>query len=78
MRNNRHWCVQLMLSERVLARWWHLVAFKKALDLLYPSMRSVLYCRIAMAIKIASKVGVFCIVVLLIVALVAAGAIQSE
>jgi len=33
--------------------------------------------RIAMAIKTASKVGVFCIVVLLIVALVAAGAIQS-
>jgi len=31
-----------------------------------------------MAIKMASKVGVFCIVVLLIVALAAAGAIRSE
>jgi hypothetical protein len=31
-----------------------------------------------MAIETASKVGVFCIVVLLIVALAAAGAIHSE
>jgi hypothetical protein len=50
----------------------------KALDLLHRAMRSVLYHRIAVAIETASKVGTFCIVVLLIVALVAAGAIRSE
>ena len=51
----------------------------EALDLLYQLMRSVLYRRIAMTIKMASKAGVLCIVVLfLIVALEATGAIQSE
>ena len=44
-----------MLSERVLARRWCLVAFMKALDLLYRAMRAVLYCRIATAIEMASK-----------------------
>ena len=67
-----------MLSEQVLARRWCLVAFRKALDLLYWLMCSVLYRRIAMAIKMASKIGVFCVVILLIVTLVAAGAIRSE
>jgi hypothetical protein len=47
----------LMLSERVLARWWHLVAFKKATNLLHRAMRAVLYCRIATAIEMASKGG---------------------
>jgi hypothetical protein len=50
----------------------------KALDLLHRVMRSVSYRRIAMAIETASKVGIFCIVVLLIVALAAAGVIRSE
>jgi hypothetical protein len=48
------WC----LSEWVLARWWHPVASSEALDLLYRAMCAVSYCRIAMAIKTASKVGV--------------------
>jgi hypothetical protein len=67
-----------MISEQVLAQWWCLVAFRKALDLLYWSIRSILYRHIAMAIEMASKVGILCIVVLSIVALAAAGAIQSE
>jgi len=50
----------------------------KALDLLHQAMSSVLYHRIVMAIKAASKVGTFCIVVLLIVALAAAGVIRGE
>ena len=62
----------------MLAQWRCLLAFMKALDLLHWAMRSVLYHRIAVAIETASKVGTFCIVVLLIVALVAAGAIRSE
>ena len=47
----------LMLSERVLARWWLLVAFMKATNLLHQVMRAVLYCRIATAIEMASKGG---------------------
>ena len=54
------------------------MAFRKALDLLYWLMCSILYRHIAMAIEMASKVGILCIVVLSIVALAAAGAIQSE
>jgi hypothetical protein len=69
---------RLMLSERVLDRWWRLVAFMKATNLLHHSMRAVLYRRIAMAIETASKVGSFCIVVPSAVALAAAGAIRSE
>ena len=49
-----NWCI----SEQVLAKWWHPVASSEALDLLYQTMRVVLYRRIAMAIKTASKVGV--------------------
>ena len=40
-----------VILERVLARWWHLVAFVKALDLLHRAMRSVSYRRIAMVIE---------------------------
>jgi hypothetical protein len=42
-----------------LARWWHLVASSKALDLLHWAMRAVMYQRITMAIETASFVGVF-------------------
>ena len=42
-----------MLSERVLAGWWRLVAFMKAMNLL----RRVMYCLIATAIEMASKGG---------------------
>jgi len=41
-------------------------------------MRAVLCRRMVMAIEAASKVGTFCIVVLLIIALAAAGAILSK
>jgi hypothetical protein len=30
-----------VISERVLARWWHLVAFMKATYLLHRAMRAV-------------------------------------
>jgi len=49
----------------------------KATNLLHQGMRAVEYRRIAMAIKMASKEGKFCIVILLIVAMVVAGAIRS-
>jgi hypothetical protein len=67
-----------MLSERVLARWRRLVAFMKATNLLYQVMCGVYYRRIALTIKMVSKVGTFCIIVMLIVALAAARAIRSE
>ena len=67
-----------MLLERVLARRRRLAAFRKALDLLYWSMGLISYRRIVFAIKMASKLGVFCIIVLLSVALAAAEAIRSE
>jgi hypothetical protein len=38
----------------------------KAMNLLHWAMHLVLYCRIAMVIKTASKAGAFCIVVLLL------------
>jgi hypothetical protein len=48
-----------MLSEEVLARWWHPLALNEALDPLHQPMRALSYRRIAMAIKTASFVGVF-------------------
>ncbi len=54
----RHSHVQWLLLGLVLARWWHPVASSEALDLLHWEMRVVMYRRIAMAIKMASKVGV--------------------
>ncbi len=56
-RNNQRWRVRSMLSERVLARWWHLVAFMKATNLLHWVMWAVSYRRIATAIKMTSKGG---------------------
>jgi hypothetical protein len=44
---------------------------------LYQAMRAVAYRRIAMAIEMARKVGVFFIIVVLYVTLAAAGAIHS-
>jgi len=46
-----------MLSERVLARWWRLVAFMKATNLLHWVMQAVSYRPIATAIEITSKGG---------------------
>ncbi len=48
-----------MLSEIILARWWHPVASSEALDLLHQAMCAVMYRRIAMAIKTASFLGRF-------------------
>ena len=48
-----------LLLTAILARWQQPVAFVIALNHLYPAMRAVSYQRIAMAIKMASKQGVF-------------------
>ena len=71
-------CFWLVISERVLARWRRLVAFMKATNLLHRAMRVVYYRRITITIEMAIKVGIFCIIAVLIVALAAAGAIRSE
>ncbi len=55
---NRHWHVPFMLSEQVLAQWWHPVASSEALDLLHLAMHAILYRCITMAIETANKVGV--------------------
>ncbi len=47
-----------MLSEQVLAQWWHPVASSEALNHLYWEMCAVSCRYIAMAIKTASIVGV--------------------
>jgi hypothetical protein len=48
-----------MLSEKILARWQRPVASSEALDLLHQAMCAVTYRRIAMAIKMATFLGVF-------------------
>jgi hypothetical protein len=68
----------LQLSATILARWRHLVASNKALNLFYRAMCAVLYRRTAMAIKMASLLGTFFVIVSFAVALVAAGAIRSK
>ncbi len=44
----------LSLLAAILTRWWHLVAFQKALNLLHRAMCVVTYQRIAMAINLAT------------------------
>ncbi len=51
--------VPFMLSDIILAQWWRPVASSEALDLLHRAMCAVTYHCIAMAIKMASFVGVF-------------------
>ena len=51
--------VRLMLSEKILAQWWHPVASSEALDLLHRAMCTVSNHCIAIAIWTASKDGVF-------------------
>ena len=65
-------------TEPVVARWWHLVTFMKALVMLHWAMRNVLYRRTATAIKMVSKVDTFFIFVLFAVTLAAAGVIRSQ
>ncbi len=48
-----------MLLDIILARWQHSVASSEALDLLHPVMYVVTYRRIAIAIKMATFLGVF-------------------
>ncbi len=48
-----------MLSNTILAQWQHPVASSEALNLLHWAMHAVKYQCIAMAIKMASKEGVF-------------------
>jgi hypothetical protein len=48
-----------MLLDIKLARWQRPVASSEALDLLHWAMHTVTYRRIAMAIKMASFVGIF-------------------
>ena len=48
------------------------------MNLLHQAMHLVLHRLIAMAIKMASKAGTFCIVILLFDALAAAGAIRTK
>jgi hypothetical protein len=67
-----------VISERVLAQWRRLVASLKAMNLLHWVIFAVSYWGITMSIETASKVGVFCILILLIVDLAATGAIPSE
>jgi hypothetical protein len=50
----------------------------KATNLLHRAMRAVLYCRIATAIKMASKGGGMLLIVVFIVFLAAAGAIRTS
>ncbi len=50
---------QLQRSAAILARWWHLVASNKALNLLHRAMCTVTYWCVAMAIKTATFLGAF-------------------
>jgi hypothetical protein len=70
--------VQWLLSATILTRLQHLVASNKALNLLYHAMCTVLYWCTTMAMKMASKVGPFFVLVLFAVALEAAGVMRSE
>ncbi len=70
--------VQFMLLDIILAQWRRPVASSEALDLIHWTMRAVTYRRIAMAIKMATFLGVLLIVVCLPVALAAAGVIGSK
>jgi hypothetical protein len=52
-------CDRLHLSAAILAQWQHPVAFSEALDRFHWAMRAVLYQRTAVAIKMATFLGVF-------------------
>jgi hypothetical protein len=66
------------LSEQILAQRRRPVASIESLDICHRAMRAVLYRRTATAIKMASKVGAFFVVVVFIETMAAAGAKQSE
>ncbi len=50
---------QLQRSAAIFAQWWRLVASNKALNLLHWAMCTVMYRRVAMAIKMATFLGAF-------------------
>jgi ribonucleotide reductase alpha subunit len=54
---------------QALAQWWHAVASNEALDLLHQAMDPISYHRISMAIKIASDLPAFFVVVNFVVGL---------
>jgi hypothetical protein len=56
---NQHMRDQLQKLATILARWWHLVASNKALNLLHRGMCTVTYRLVAMAIKTATFLGAF-------------------
>jgi hypothetical protein len=58
-----------MLLKQILTQWRCPVASSEAIDLLHWAIRAVSYHCITIAIKTASKVGVFFIIVLLFIAL---------
>jgi hypothetical protein len=68
---------RLSLSAEILAQWWRLVAFLKALNLLHWAMCMVMYQRIAMAINSATFLESFVDCCFFFFALVAVGAIRS-
>ncbi len=70
--------VRWLLSAAKLTQWQRPVASSKVLDILHWAIQVVWYWGIAMAIKMASKVGQFVVVVLFAVALAAAGVIWSK
>ncbi len=76
----KNWCSfdRNTLSEQILAQWRHPVASIESLDIRHWAMRAVSYRRTATAIKMASKVGAFFVVVVFIETMAAAGAKQSE
>jgi hypothetical protein len=78
LRKNWHSFDRNTLSEQILARWWCPVASIESLDIRHRAMCAVLYRRTATAIKMASKVGAFFVVVVFIVTMAAAGTKQSE
>ncbi len=78
LEKNCHMCDQLHLLAAIIAWWRCLMASTKALDLLHGAMHAVLYRCTAAAIKMASKVCPFFVIVLFAVALEAAGAIRSK
>jgi hypothetical protein len=66
------------LSEQILARWRRPVASIESLDIRHQAMRAVLYRRTATAIKMASEVSAFFVVLVCIETMAAAGVKQSE
>jgi hypothetical protein len=57
--NKRRSHVRYILSDIILTQWQHPVASSKALDLLHRAMRALLYWCTALAMNMATFLGVF-------------------